>query len=353
MLYIMFKKNKTLVFLWQFVKNYKWSFISSALLIVACDALDLIGSNTILRNFIDKATNNNLNSQQGFTLILLYIFCTSLMSLAAAIKRKTSFGYQYKLKEDIRNYVFNYSLHQSSKFFNNNFVGTLNSKINDITNSVGDCLNKFIDIISNLNVFIVVLFIFAQKNVYFALFFLCWTIIYFYIYFKFSVRIEKQTEIASNKESKCSGKIIDCFTNILNIKNFSKEKHEKYNVKKHTKTILEERSKINWLKAELDVINFLGKLSFTGVVALISLKMYFDKTITLGDLTFNITISAQLFWWLRWALQMISENIESYGKIKQAVDTLLVEREILDKSDAKILNMNSGKIVFKNINFKY
>ena len=61
----------------------------------------------------------------------------------------------------------------------------------------------------------------------------------------------------------------------------------------------------------------------------------------------------QLFWWLRWALQMLSENIETYGKITQAVDTLVVEPTIKNKENATKLDIFSGKIEFKGVSFKY
>ena len=322
-------------------------------MIVCADFLELIGSNLILKNFMDKVSTNKININQSIILFILYSLCTSIIPIVFLIKEKTSFGYKFKLKEDIRNYIFDSLLKQSNKFFNNNFSGTLNSKINDITNNVGDFVDRIIDIISNSNCFMISLIIFARKNLSFAIFFFFWSIIYFSIYYIFSMKIKKQTEITSDIESQCSGKIIDCFTNILNIKNFSRERQEKYNVKKHTKTILLERSKISITKSKLNIFNFLGKISFSVVVAIISLKMYFNGIITLGDLTFNIAVSSQLFWWIKWVLQLISENIESYAKIKQAVETLIVEKEIMDKKNAKKLNIFNGKIEFKNVNFRY
>ena len=344
---------KIIPFLWQFVKNYKFSFIGSLVIVLFVDLMELIGGNTVLKNFIYDITNNRLNFDNALLMILLYVFLNSFNIIFFSIKRKLSFGYQFKLKESIRNYAFQYLLKQSNRFFTNNFVGTINSKMNDIANNIGNFLDNAIDIISNMNCFIVCLVIFANKNINFSLFLLVWTMSYFYIYIKFSKRIEKQTEVATDIESKCSGKIIDCFTNILNIKNFSSERREKYNVKKHTKTILKERYKICHIKSLLDLVDFIGKFSFSAVIAIVSLKMYFDKTLTLGELTFNLSVSTSLFWWLKWALRMLSENIENYGKIKQAVDTLIVEQEIKDKEDAKILNISDGKIVFKNINFSY
>ena len=346
-------KVKVLPFLWQFVRNYKFSFIGSLIVIISLDIIELIGENSVLKSFIDGITNNKLNFNDALLVISLYAFLGSFSTIFISIKRRLSFGYQFKLKESIRNYMFQYLLKQSNRFFTNNFVGTINSKMNDIANNIGDFLDKAIDIISNMNCFIICLIIFAKKNTCFSLFLLVWTLSYFYVYFKFSKRIEKQTETATDVESRCSGKIIDCFTNILNIKNFSSERREKYNVKKHTKTILKERYKICRIKSTLDLIDFIGKFSFSAVVCIISLKMYFNKTLTLGELTFNLSVSTSLFWWLKFALKMLSENIENYGKIKQAIDTLIVEQEIKDKQNAKNLNISNGKIVFNNIDFSY
>lgn len=347
------RNNKTLSFLWLFIKKYKFSFLLTLIPVVFADLMDLVGSNLIFKNFIDKIGTNEININQSIILFILYSLSTSLLLVVIPIKEKTSFGYKFKLKEDIRNYIFNLLLKQSNKFFNNNLSGTLNSKINDITNNVGDFVDKIIDIISNSNCFIISLIIFARKSLSFAIFFFFWTVIYFSIYYLFSMKIKKQTELVSDIESKCSGKIVDCFTNILNIKNFAKERQERYNVKKHTKIILQERSKIHTIKSKLGIFNFLGKFSFSIVVAIISINMYFNGVITLGDLTFNITVSSQLFWWIKWVLQMLSDNIESYAKMKQAIETLIVEREIIDKKNAKKLDISNGKIEFKNINFKY
>ena len=350
---IMFKKNKTMSFLWQFIKRYRFSFFITFVLVVMLNLIDLIGANAIFRNGMDGLSSNRMNFNQAFNVFLAFTVVSSLTPFEVLFRRMFSFGFMFKLKEDIRNYLFNSLLKQSNAFFSNNFVGTLNSKINDIINNIGDFLNNCIDIVSNTGAFIIAVIIFSMKNWKLAPFLIIWTIIYFYINYKLSIRAKKQTEIATNIESECSGKIIDCFTNIVNIKNFCRERREKCNVRKHTKTIIKERDTIIRINVVKNIFNFLLKAVFTCVMIAVSLKMYYDKGITLGELTFNINVSLQLFWWLKWALQKLSENIETYGKIKQAVDTLIIEPAIKDKENAEKLDIFSGKIEFKDVSFKY
>lgn len=159
-------------------------------------------------------------------------------------------------------------------------------------------INNASNVISNTLIFIFTLIIFINKNWISGLVFIFWSIFYFFVYIKLSDKIKKQSEITAHIESECSGKMIDCFTNILNIKNFTNKVKEKYNIKKHTTKILTERYKIV-------------------------------------------------------KLQVFSENIEIYGRMKQAVDTLTVPIKITDKKHAKKLENLDGKIVFKNITFSY
>ena len=349
----MFKKNKTMSFLWQFVKNYKFSFFVTLVFVIVFDLVVLIGTNSIFKNGMDGISFGKMSFGQALSVFLAFGILDSLTFLNFTFREILSFGFMFKLKEDIRNYLFNSLLKQSNTFFSNNFVGTLNSKINDITSSIGCFIDNCMDIISNTNAFVISLIIFSVRNWKFAPFLIIWTIIYFYVNYKLSIKIEKQTEIATNIESECSGKIIDCFTNIVNIKNFCRERREKCNVKKHTKTIIKERNTIIRINVVKNIFNFLLKAVFTCVMVAVSLKMYYDKVITLGELTFNINVSLELFWWLRWALQKLSGNIETYGKIKQAVDTLIIEPAIKDKENAEKLDIFSGKIEFRDVNFKY
>ena len=106
---------KTLSFLWQFVKNYKFSFIGSLVLVLFVDLMELVGGNTVLKNFIDDITNNKLNFNNALLMILFCVLLGSLNTIFSSINRKLSFGYRVKLKESIRNYMFQYLLKQSNR----------------------------------------------------------------------------------------------------------------------------------------------------------------------------------------------------------------------------------------------
>ena len=350
----MFNENKTIKFLWQFIKKYKISIILTFLIGVALpDMLELLGRNVILKNLVDKIYSKDVQFNYVIISVFAIIFLSSQYFISQALRKKLSFSFEFGLKEDVRNYLFQYLLKQSNAFFSDNFVGTLNSKINDIVNNIGEFINNFFDIFSNLTIFCVVMCIFAKTDYRIAISFFVWFVLYIIVFVKINAVVEKQTEIASSRESECSGKIIDCFTNIINIKNFSRERREKYNIKKYTKEILMERDKIFRTKTFFNIVNFAAMSLLCCITALFSIDSFFKNKISAGELVFNVQIVVSLFYWLRWALVIVSTNIELYGKFKQAVETIIVERKILDKENAQKINVSSGKIVFNNINFKY
>lgn len=72
---------KTIPFLWQFVKNYKFSFIGSLIVVLFVDLMDLVGGNTVLKNFIDNITNDRLDFNNALLMILLYVFLSSFNTI--------------------------------------------------------------------------------------------------------------------------------------------------------------------------------------------------------------------------------------------------------------------------------
>ena len=346
-------KIKTLPFLWGFIKKYKWSLLTVIAIIIIGDQIFLIGANTVLKNFIDEVNHSGMTLKRGIFYGFLYLLSVNFLNLLLPLIRKIKFPVMFKLKEDIKNFVFNRSLKQSNSFFNENFVGSLNSKINDITNGTESIIEKSFDIISNFLGFVAVSFLFFRIYWLLGTIFSILFIIYCVLFYFLSIKIENLSEEASKKENECSGKIIDCFSNILNIKIFSTQKLEKANIKKQTVKILRSKSEIEFYNSILDVINFLLRIFLLGAVFFISLYLLLNKKIEIGAMITSLNISLNMIWWLYFAMTGLIKSIDSYGKINQAVQTLFVNPEIVDSEEAKKLIATKSEIEFKNMSFKY
>ncbi|HSQ97758.1 MAG TPA: ABC transporter ATP-binding protein [Rickettsiales bacterium] len=346
-------KVRTLPFLWGFVKKYKWNLFTVISIIVIGDQIFLIGANTVLKNFINKVNQGDINIKSGLFYGCLYLTTINFLNMLFPLVRKIKFPVMFKLKEDIKNFVFNHSLKQSNSFFSENFVGSLNSKINDITNGAESIVEKSFDIISNFLGFIMVSFVFLGIYWLLGTVFSSLFIIYCVLFYFLSMKIEKLSEESSKKENECSGKIIDCFANILNIKIFSTQKSEKANIKKQTLKILKSKSEIEFYNGVLDVLNLVLRIILLATVFSINLYLLLNKKIEIGTMVTNLSMSLSMIWWLHFAMMSLIKSIDSYGKVNQAVQTLFINPEIVDSKTAKKLIVDKAEIEFIDVNFKY
>ncbi len=141
---------------------------------------------------------------------------------------KTTFLLQY----DMRNFLFQFVIKHQTKFFSDNFAGSLNTKMNDIVSGTAEMTQTFPDLMSNLIVFLFITFSFLKFSHNLFLFVIIWLFFYAYFFIKISKKINKLSSEKSEEESKYSGQVIDCLNSISNIKSFSKEKFEKARMKK-------------------------------------------------------------------------------------------------------------------------
>lgn len=347
------KKIKTLIFLWSFITKYKYTLLFATIIAVIGDLLNLIGTNLILKQFINNAVNNILTLKNGILFGLFYTIALNCGMLIYALNKKILFFSIFKLKENIRNYIFQNSLKQSNNFFNDNFVGSLNSKINDISDNTEDFINKTIEIICSIFGFIIVNILFFKTNILLGSLFLFFSVVFMICFYFILKKIQIASEETSKKENESSGKIVDCFSNILSIKIFSTYKKEKYNIKKQSILILTERSKLEYLKIFSYILTIFFRFVSVGSIFFLNLFLVIDKQIEIGTMVTNLTMTNTIFFWLHNALRALSENIESYGKMNQAVDTLFINPEIKDNENAKLLQISDGTLTFNNVNFQY
>ena len=194
--------------------------------------INMFVSNKIFKLLLDDLAKKCINYNTAILKVFVYI--TSFLSgyIVAIIMRKISLKTNLSVKSNIRNSLFQFILKHQTKFFYDNFAGTLNTKINDIVNGSIDIIETFPDLISNINIFILMTFSFLKFSRTLFIFVFIWFFCYAYIFIKISKRINKLSFEQSETESEYSGQVTDCINSISNVKSFSKEKFEKAKIKK-------------------------------------------------------------------------------------------------------------------------
>lgn len=259
-----------------------------------------------------------------------------------------------RLRKRIADLGFSSLLKQSYHFYQNQFAGTLSNKINDLLNAVPDFVQVVIDrFFSHFLAIVIALFVLWQVNSLFALLMLVWTSLLLMAAWFVSKRITKEADAHSEWGSIWVGRTVDALSNMLSIRLFAKESVEETTIALTSDKVTASEQKLqtsySWMFGYAECSFFLVQ-SLT-LIALIKGRQ--AGWISVGDFVLVLFINFSLLNALFDATRDFSRFSKQYGKITQALRTLLVKPEIQDKPHASALKVSQGQIVFEQVQFSY
>ena len=135
--------------IWFFVKKYKISLLLYVFVYYLLrDTVYVIDKNYVYQIIINKLTTKSFQMDKDFIIIVMYVLTKSIGMIMSAIAVKSDYNIHVLLKEDIKKYYYQNILRNSISFFNNNMVGTLNSKIKSISQGIIEISSTFVDVLS-------------------------------------------------------------------------------------------------------------------------------------------------------------------------------------------------------------
>ena len=91
----------------------------------------------------------------------------------------------------------------------------------------------------------------------------------------------------------------------------------------------------------------------TCFILMYAVRLFFMGKITIGTMIFIGQNVIFLSFNVKRAYKETSSLINECSKLFNGFDDIMEEHNIVDKKDSKELNIINGKIVFKNVQFKY
>lgn len=343
-------------FLWYFARRYKLCLLGFVCVaIIWATNLSLIPY--ALKLIIDRVSSwggtESLFSAVKFP-ALLYIGLVSSMWCVFRfydwLAIKTYPDMQYKIKEEMFDYIENHSY----SYFQNNFAGSLGNKINDMARSASHLISHLIDhflsrtlglIIGTLTMFFV--------HPYFACLLLGWSVTFITTSIILSKKAQKYAEIFSEAKSTVVGKIVDSIGNILNVKLFAREKYENRYLSKYLEDGASKDRQALWYLFKVKTFYAVS------IVFLISSTMWLliyereKNNITVGDFALILTLTMWLIEEVFFIANQLVPFSEELGTCQQALSIISPKHEIIDVPGAGRLQISKGKIVFDKVHFQY
>lgn len=260
-----------------------------------------------------------------------------------------------RLEAAVRMSMFDYVQRHSYTYFGSNFAGSLSNKISDMTTSMTHVLQLVMQLFFPVILAVTMAIIFfALLSPLFALILGLWISVHMGICMLCAKTCSNYSNIHAESRSSLAGKIVDSFTNHLNVRLFSRHKFERdylYRAqqdeqKKHQKSLF----KIEKMKIALGIASFLGP----GVaVNWLMLYSWQHEMITTGEVVFifNTSWNITMMVWL--AGLEIPNFFKEVGVCKQALSIIRDPHDVIDVPMLTQLKVKKGEIIFENVDFHY
>jgi len=259
-----------------------------------------------------------------------------------------------RFRANIREAVFQYVQSHSHEYFSSNFAGNIAKKLAELPTSSQTIIEivcfQFITAFTGSTIVLIMMW---NTQPLFAIILFSWLCIHLGLTVLILRNSDKLWVVHSDAVSILSGKIVDVFTNMMNVRLFSRTKFEMKYLKKYQNDEMNKAKKAMWFM-ELTRIG-LGLNGLFLIFGMVFTLLYgwVHHWVTLGDFT---QVGMQSFWLLGW-IWFISYQMTVFvretGTIGDALALVRKGHDLVDKQDARPLVVTKGEIRCENVTFYY
>lgn len=342
-------------FLIKFTKKYKFWIAAFIIIDIILMLMNSVLTQSTIRNLINTINREDGNLLRELKESIYTLVIYNLIFICGDILIKYIYPNLFsKIRNNIYCYVFNHIEKYSYSYFQNNFSGNIGAKVSKIADTSEKFLYNFFDVIICKGILKVITLYYIYK-IHIVLFLvdIIWMVLYVTITTFINVRIRSKVELFENEKTMLSGRITDSFDNILNVKSFSNKKYEQSLIKQQTKLVYSKEKELYKNKILYESLRTLLSSPLLLINIILSVKLHGGGLITIGDISFVVTMSYSIVKSIKYFNEEISAMVDQYGIIKQSLDIMNKPLEVLNMKDASTLKISNGKIEIKDISFEY
>lgn len=350
--------RRTLYYYWQASKKYKWYAIGTVLStpIVVLIRTTLIP--LICAEMIDAISAGIPNEQvipvllpKGLMLIGLYLGGSAILGW---LRVYWCWKYELLAMYDLATLCFNTVSAQSMQFHSDRFSGSLVSQTNKFINSFERFFDVMIfDIIYLVSMLFFIMIVLIPRSPIFAISLISFVAIYALCSALTFKRISHLSSERATAENKQTGQLADSLSNILAVKSYGRESHERHRYANFNRASYNAGiAQMNaTMKRDL-AFNFVN----IGIIALIVAFMMAGVPIfglSISTLILIVNYSMSVMGEL-WNINSIFKHINRvFGDAREMTIILDTKDDVVDEAGAKDLVVKKGGIKFDHISFQH
>lgn len=345
--------NKFFPFLMIYIKAFKYQISFFLLLTLLYISLENIG----IRLFADIIgaikDNNDQSYSEAMQYVYLFIGC-SLLTIFFNFYSTLFFNTKFLVPctKLININLFEYLLGHSYGYITNKQSGMFITHMNQVA-QLPSMLDIFAWTLQDIFDLLIKITLLALISPLIGGLYLVALIITFFTAKSFSYKVTKSGKILSIIRALISGRLLDTTNNINLVKQFDNIEKEK----KSLNILLKQHfdSSIKNLKIFMSQFSLTGIISsiFSFLLIVFALYLWHEKSISTADLTFIIILNIDGLNMVFNIIEGVQRHLSVIVKIEKSLEIFSDEHEIVDKKNAKKLNVSDAKIEFRDICFTY
>ena len=343
----------------KFVKPYRYRIIATIIVGIIKFGIPMLIP-LLIKYAIDGVINNHsLTNQEKFSHLGVAIGIALFIFLI--VRPPIEFIRQYlaqwtsnKILYDIRKQLYNHLQALSARFYANNQVGQVISRvINDVEQTkdfiLTGLMNIWLDCITII-IALSIMFFLDVKLTFAAIFIFPFYILTVYFFFG---RLRKLTRVRSQALAEVQGFLHERVQGMSVIKSFAIEDNEAKNFDNHNKNFLQRAFQhTRWNAYSFAAINTVTDL---GPIIVIGVGSYLAITgsITVGTLAAFVGYLEQLFGPLRRLVSSFTTLTQSFAFMDRVFQLMDEDYDIKNGIGAQPIKISEGQIDLKHVSFKY
>lgn len=350
--------KRTLYYYWQSSKKYKWYAIGT---IVSTPIVVLIRTTLIpliFAEMIDTISAGIPTEEiiptllpQGLALVGLYLGGSAILGW---LRVYWCWKYELKAMYDLGSVCFDAVSSQSMQFHSDRFSGSLVTQTNKFIGSFERFFDVLIfDVLYLISMIVFIMVVLVPRSPLFALALLVFIAIYVFSSALTFSKISHLSKERAEAESKQTGQLADSLSNILSVKSYGRESHERRRYANFNRASY--NAGIEQMNATMKrdlAFNFVN----IGIIAALVVFMMAGVPVfglTISTLILIVNYSMSIMGEL-WNVNNIFKHINrSFGDAYEMTKILDTKDEVKDAPSAKALTVKKGEINFDNISFKH
>ncbi|ATH83177.1 multidrug ABC transporter ATP-binding protein [Ectopseudomonas mendocina] len=247
-----------------------------------------------------------------------------------------------------------YVLKQSLSFFQNDFAGRVAQRVMQTGPSLRDSAMQVIDALWHVVVYAgSALYLFAAADLRLVIPLALWIVGYSAALWYFVPRIKARSAAASSARSKVMGRVVDGYSNIATLKLFAHSQEEEGYAREAMQELLDKfRLQSRTITALDFLITCLNGVLIVGTGAL-AMWLWSQSLITTGAIALSLGLVIRINNMAEWIMWVVNGIFENVGTVQDGMQTIVQPRQVLDRADARPIQVREGGVRFEDIHFHY